>query len=254
MAFFKRIDSTTFLPTPHTGGAWNPDEQHIAPAMGLLAHVLELDCARRANGFVVGRMSYDILGTIPIEPINVDLALIRPGRTIELVECTVSHQQRPALRMRAWLMQRLDTSSIAGTPFTRIEPRHRMPAWDPATLWPGGFLQSVEIRRNLRAPGRATYWARARQPLLEDEAIGETARAAALFDVANGMAVRADPQAVAFPNVDLTAHLFGTPRGEWLGFDTSVSFGAGGLGLTSSIIHDEDGPIGTIGQVLTVRP
>ena len=75
-----------------------------------------------------------------------------------------------------------------------------------------------------------------------------------MFDIANGMAVRAAPTAVAFPNLDLTAHLFATPRGEWLGFDTSVSFGADGLGLTSSTIYDETGPIGTLAQILTIRP
>ena len=62
------------------------------------------------------------------------------------------------------------------------------------------------------------------------------------------MAVRAAPTAVAFPNLDLTAHLFATPRGEWLGF------GADGLGPTSSTIYDETGPIGTLAQILTIRP
>ena len=97
-------------------------------------------------------------------------------------------------------------------------------------------------------------WARARQPLLEGEPISGLARSASLFDVANGMAVRADPQTVAFPNLDLTVHLFEIPQGEWSGFDISVSFGSDGLGLSSSILHDERGPIGITGQALTVRP
>jgi hypothetical protein len=59
---------------------------------------------------------------------------------------------------------------------------------------------------------------------------------------------------VAFPNVDLTAHLFRAPRGEWLGFDTTVTFSADGLGLTSTVLHDVHGPIGTMAQMLTVRP
>jgi hypothetical protein len=77
---------------------------------------------------------------------------------------------------------------------------------------------------------------------------------AALFDIANGMAVRADPTSVHYPNIDLTAHLTRPPAGEWLGFDTRVTFGPGGLGLTSSVIHDEAGPLGTVAQSLTVRP
>jgi len=90
--------------------------------------------------------------------------------------------------------------------------------------------------------------------LLDGEPISPLARAATLFDLSNGMAVRADPKEVAFPNLDLTAHLFGMPEGEWLGFDTSVSFGHQGLGLTSTVLHDARGPIGMLGQALTVRP
>ena len=90
--------------------------------------------------------------------------------------------------------------------------------------------------------------------LLDGEPVSPLARAATLFDLSNGMAVRADPKEVAFPNLDLTAHLFGMPEGEWLGFDTSVSFGHQGLGLTSTVLHDARGPIGMLGQALTVRP
>jgi hypothetical protein len=68
------------------------------------------------------------------------------------------------------------------------------------------------------------------------------------------MTVRAAPGEVLFPNVDLTAHFFDQPRGEWLGLDTTVSFGPGGVGLTTSVVHDVRGPIGTSSQSLTVRP
>ena len=72
--------------------------------------------------------------------------------------------------------------------------------------------------------------------------------------MANGMTVRVDPQVVAFPNVDLTAHLFAAPRGEWIGFDTTVCFGPAGVGVTNSVVHDIHGPIGTMSQILTLRP
>lgn len=68
------------------------------------------------------------------------------------------------------------------------------------------------------------------------------------------MAVRADPRKVTFPNLDLTLHVFRPPTGEWIGLDTRVSFGPGGVGLTSSVLHDPDGPFGTVNQALTVRP
>ena len=42
--------------------------------------------------------------------------------------------------------------------------------------------------------------------------------------------------------------------GDWVGFDTSVSFGSAGIGLTHSVIHDIDGPVGVVAQILTIRP
>ncbi|HEU5043553.1 MAG TPA: thioesterase family protein [Nocardioidaceae bacterium] len=255
MAYFQRLGESTFRATRHVSGAWDTDQQHIAPALGLLAHVVEADRdARRGSDLVVARLSYDILGTIPVDVVDTALRVVRPGRTIELVEATLGHAGRDAVLLRAWLMQPRDTAQVEATPLPRIASPDAMPAWDPTTLWPGGFIASAEVRRAQVEPGRASYWVRTPLPLIEDEKVSRLASAAGLFDIANGMTVRADPRDVAFPNVDLTAHLFTEPRGDWIGFDTTVSFGPEGLGLTSSVIHDEHGPIGTLSQILTVRP
>ncbi len=74
------------------------------------------------------------------------------------------------------------------------------------------------------------------------------------MDTANGIAVQQDPAEWMFPNVDLTVHLFRQPRGPWTGLDTTASFGPTGQGLTSSVLHDVDGPVGQAEQILTVRP
>jgi hypothetical protein len=91
-------------------------------------------------------------------------------------------------------------------------------------------------------------------PLVADEKASALSRTVGLLDIANGMTVRAAPEQVLFPNVDLTAHFFAQPQGEWVGFDTTVSFGSEGVGLTTSVVYDERGPVGTSSQCLTVRP
>ena len=120
-------------------------------------------------------------------------------------------------------------------------------------VWQGGFIASAEVRRLEIEPGRAKYWVRPRVPLVAGEPVSAIARMAGVLDIANGMTVRVDPRQVAFPNVDLTVHLFRHPVGEWLGFDTTVSFGPTGVGVTSSRLHDLAGPIGTPAQILTLR-
>jgi hypothetical protein len=252
--YFRRTGPTTFAPTEHVGGAWRTDEQHIAPAMGLMAHAVELDLdARRSDGVRLSRLSYDILGVLPLEEVEIEVRVVRPGRTVELVEAVLTHAGRPGVLLRAWLLAGGDTGEVAGTDLPPMPDPESFDEWDPTTVWPGGFIASASLRRDHHGPGRGRFWARSATQLLEEPA-SATATAMGLLDIANGMTVRADPREVAFPNVDLTAHLLRAPEPGWLGFDTTVSFGPGGLGVTSSVLHDEHGPIGTLSQSLTVRP
>ena len=86
MAYFERVGEWRFRATDHVGGAWNTDEQHVAPALGLLAHAVELDRdARRDDGLVVGRLSYDILGTMPIGVVEAAVRVLRPRGSVDRV-------------------------------------------------------------------------------------------------------------------------------------------------------------------------
>lgn len=258
MSYFVQTGTAAFTPTEHVSGAWRVDEQHIAPALGLLVHMVEADRdSRRDDGLLVSRLSYDILGTVPMEDVEVQVRVLRPGRTIELVEAALSHDDRPAVLLRAWLLRPGERALEAASDLPRIPAPEEMPPWNPSTVWPGGFIASAEVRRVQDRPGRAAFWVRSDVDLLDADArppASRTATAARLLDIANGMAIRADPREVAFPNVDLTAHVFRQPAGDWLGFDTTVSFGPAGQGLTSTVLHDTEGPLGTMSQLLTVRP
>jgi hypothetical protein len=151
-------------------------------------------------------------------------------------------------------MEPRDTRDVADTGHAAMPGPDQTEPWDPSSVWPGGFIETVEVRRHQVEPGRASVWVRTPVPLLADEPVSDLSRFAGLLDIANGMTVRAAPEQVLFPNVDLTAHFFDRPQGEWLGLDTTVSFGPGGVGLTTSVVHDMRGPIGTSSQSLTVRP
>ncbi len=254
-AYFERLGAHRFRATEHTGGAWDLETQHIAPALGLMAHAVEQDRdARRSDGLVVTRLSYDILGTVPIAEVDLSVRVVRAGRTIELVGAELADHGRTAVRLRAWLMEPRDTSAVEGTGLARIPGPDETEPWDATSVWRGGFIASVEVRRRQVEPGRAHVWVRTDVPLVADEDVSPLSRAAGLLDIANGMTVRAEPTEVLFPNVDLTAHVVDQPRGEWLGLDTAVTFGPTGVGLTTSVVHDEQGPIGTSSQSLTVRP
>lgn len=255
-AYFERLDETRFRPTAHVGGAWNVDEQHVAPPIGLVAHVIEqAHAARSPHPMQLTRLTVEILGTIPMETVEVTSSVLRPGRSIELADGTLSHHGRPALLARAWLQHTRDTTALAGSAYSPMPSPDDLDPVDPTQMWPGGFIASVgEIRSRIVETGRGQAWIHPTVPLLAGEPVSPTARLVALIDIANGITPRADPRDVAFPNLDLTLHLFRTPGEGWIGFDTTVSFSGAGLGLTATVLHDEHGPLGTIAQTLTVRP
>ena len=254
--YFERVAADRFRPTAQTSGAWNAGEQHVAPALGLLVHLVETDRdGRRADGLarrpaVVRHPRHDPDGRRRHRRARV----LRPGRTIELVEATLSFGGRVAVALRAWLMQSTDTGAIAVTNGGTIPPPGALPAWDPSTVWAGGLLASVEVRRAAAVAGRAAAWIRTDVALLDADEPSDLASAAGLFDLANAVALPVSPHEVAFPNVDLTAHLFREPRRGWIGFDTSASLGVDGRGVNVSTVHDLDGPFGVVTQSLTVRP
>lgn len=254
-SYFQRLSKSSFQPTEHVGGAWNPDELHIAPVLGLLAHVVELDhAARRPDALLaLSRASYDILGVIPMEAFEVETRVLRPGRTIELVEATLSHGGRAALILRAWMLQTSDTAGIAGTPLKSLPSVDAVPVWQVDTVWSGGAIHSLDMHRESLDVGRARGWVRPKMPLLANEPISARARLLGVADFANGIGARVSPEEVLYPNVDLTASLLREPVGEWIGFDTFASFGANGTGLTESVLSDATGPLGTSTQTLTVR-
>lgn len=254
-SYFVRSGRSTYRATEHTGGAWNEREQHIAPAFGLLAHLMETDfTARRGEEMFLSRLSFDVFGTMPIAEVEYAVRVVRPGRTIELLEAALFCQGRQVVSGRGWFMQERDTGGVAGTPLPGIPPPDEHEVWVPSAEWPGGALKDLQCRRLLHEPGRGTCWLSTPVLLVDDAPVSNLARTTGLLDFANGMATRARPEQVLFPNLDLTAHFFRRPGPGPVGFDTSVSFGTTGVGLTHTILHDATGAMGSLAQALTVRP
>ncbi|MFE2934690.1 thioesterase family protein [Streptomyces sp. NPDC059278] len=254
-SYYERTGEHSYKPTAHAGGAWSTDEQHFSPLAGLVAHALERHLATRPGNLVLARISYDILGRIALDECEITVETVRPGRTIELLEATVTIGGRPVVRARAWLLASMDTSAVADSPHERLPAPEELTPWAMSERWDGGFVSSIDVRRTppLRK-GRTAAWASSPVDLVAGEPSGPLASYIALVDIANGIAVQQDPTAWMFPNLDLTIHLHRQPEGPWTGLDTTTTFGPSGQGLTSSVLHDLRGPVGHAEQILTVRP
>lgn len=252
--YFVRDGATSFRAMPMVGGAWKTDEQHIAPALGLLAHTLEQNhWTRRSDVLLFVRASFGIVGTFPLSTAQVETRVVRPGRTVELVEASLRDDGRASVIARTWFLSRADTTDMAGTGFPEMPPRSDMSRWVPADVWPSAFIENVDSFKEGVNPGRARTWVRSRMRLLPDEPIRAASRLLALVDIVNGVAPRKDLRELGFPNVDITAYLFRAPESDWIDFGATVGFGSAGHGLSYSIIHDEHGRIGAVSQSLMLR-
>ncbi|TQN46118.1 thioesterase superfamily protein [Humibacillus xanthopallidus] len=251
-AFYRRLGDDLFEPTLQTQGAWREDEQHMGPVSGILTHAIDRHEPR--EGMQLARISFEILGVIPARASRVEVRTTRPGRTIELVEATLSVDDRVAVRAQAWRLATHDSAPVGGVELDGIPGPDELVPWEGADTWRGGYIRGLEFRVDPnRRPGRTLAWIRTPNALVDGETCSPTADLVRLVDTANGIAVRVSPDEWMFPNVDLAIHLFREPVRGWVGFDTRVSMGTTGLGLTSTTLHDELGPVGRAEQVLTVR-
>ena len=238
--------------TIHAQGAWNEHEQHMAPATGIICAELDLFAPR--SDVRIGRISLDILGLIPAGEFQIETRVIRPGKTIELIESVMSAHGKSCIQARTWRMMTSDTTAIWGLEDQLVGNPEQQPIWNAIRTWPGGYIASLEARTSEQRQGKGMVWLRNPYAMIENEDSSDFVRLMGMVDTANGVATRQKPPfEYAFPNLDLQIHLYRKPQGEWLGLETVQHHGEDGIGLTSSILHDVKGPFGRSEQILTLR-
>lgn len=247
-----------YHPTEHTQGTWNPDDQHMSSATGLLTHELS-EFAVQAN-MRIARISLDILGQIPLDDSTITTRCIRPGRTIELIEGVLSSRGRDCIIARAWRLITQDTSSIAGLEDQQaLHQPDELAEWQEMHKWPGGFIKTLRlVSEPERRPGRGMVWMTNNVEMIAGVTTSDLVHILGMVDTANGVVPRAglglNDSAWMFPNTDLQIHMHRLPKGRWLGIEAVQQYGTDGIGITSAVLHDVHGPFGRSEQILTIRP
>lgn len=243
-----------YQPTIHSQGAWNDKEQHMAPATGAICSELEVFQPR--DNMRIARISLDILGMIHLSEFKITTRCIRPGRTIELIESVFESEGRSCIIARVWRMITEDTSSVAGLEDSVIPNYKDLPNWKGMGIWGGGYIQSISkhIREGARRPGKGQVWLTNALEMIEGKETSSFVKLMGMVDTMNGVVERQNGAFThMFPNVDLQIHLYRMPKGKWLGLDAQQQYGADGIGLTSAVLHDEEGAFGHAEQILTLR-
>lgn len=241
-----------YEPTPAAQGAWNPHEQHMAPATGVICAELERFSPR--HELRISRINLDIWGVIWFAPFTITTRTLRPGRTIELVESRLEAKGKTCIVATAWRMKISDTQEIAGLEDKKIPHFDQMTPWQGMQQWGGGFIKSMCFKTNdQHRAGQGIVWMNNDLDMIASEPTSSFVHLMGMVDTANGVATRIPAEEWAFPNVDLNINLLRLPQGRWLGVNTIQQYGTDGIGLTSSVLHDELGVFGRSEQTLTLR-
>ena len=249
-AFFEQ-DGDLLVPTELTRGPWDPGAQHAGPPSALVARAVER-FEPRAD-MRVGRITLEILRPVPLAPLSVQVELARPGRSVELLEATLSGPDGDLIRARAW---RLHSSELRLDEHEPAPPGPETGAHGEffATGEEVGYHTAMEYRfltGGFVEPGPATVWMRPRVPLVAGEETSPLERVFIAADSGNGVSAALDWRSTIFINTDLTVHLLREPVGEWVCLDAVTH--VDGLGMADSALYDGRGRIGRAVQTLLVR-
>jgi hypothetical protein len=240
------------VPSELTRGPWDPDAQHAGPPAALLGRAIEL-CEPR-EGMRVGRVTVEILAPVPIAALKVSAGVVRPGRSVEMLEASLAGPDGEVMRARAWRLAPADISADWEQEQPPPGPENATAAEFFATGERVGWHTAMEIvfaRGKFLEPGPATVWMRPRVALVEGEEISPLQRVLVAADGGNGVSAPLEWSRSIFINTDLSVHLLRPPAGEWICLDAVTH--VDGIGMTDTALWDERGRIGRAVQTLLVR-
>jgi hypothetical protein len=251
--FYETVGDGRYRATAHTGGPWDPRLQHGGPPEALIAR--EIRRAVPAEGLELARLTYELLGPLPVGDVAVEVEVARPGRRVQLVEATLTAAGRPAVRARAWQVARGGAEAAGSRDAPPPLPQDE--TVPPPPFDASGYVRALEWRfthGGYADRGPAGVWARPRHPLVDDEPLDGLSRLLLLADSANGLSGPLDIAAWYFIPPEATVHLLREPAGEWVHLDAETTIEADGPGVTRGVVSDGSGPIAFVAQTLLVAP
>ncbi len=263
-SFYEPAGDDVFAPTIATAGPWSAEAQHGGPPSALLTRAIE--AVPGGEGRRLARMSVDILGSVPVEPLEIEARVIRPGRSVELVEAVAAVAGRPMLVARGW---RYNLAPDSVPPTVPPEAGGAASTWTPpeTLLPPGGrsqipgmfadgYIAAIEWRMergSFAELGPARVWARQRVPLLPGEEPSPWQRTLLIADSGNGLSFAYDPARWPAINSEITVTLFRDPVGPWIHVKARSEIEPGAGATATTHLGDRRGRIGTGLQSLLVR-
>ena len=247
-AYYEPLGGGRFRSDPSTAGPWSPDDQHGGPPSALLAGALA--GAGDRPDMMIARVTAEILGPVKVDDLTVDVRVTRPGRRVERIEGTLTQRGRVVLAGSAWRITRTTAQTPPPEPPPPVPDRRDLPNQH-------GYLGSVEwapLTGSFYESGASAVWTRLRGEIIAGEPPTPLQRVMAVADSGNGVSQVFPLDTTWFINPELTVHLHREADGEWVLLDAVTTASAGGVGLATSMLSDQTGPLGRGAQALLIAP
>jgi hypothetical protein len=256
-------DGDAFVGTACTRGAWHDNGQSGGAVLALLGHVLE--DVPTLTPMSLTRLTVDIVRPVPVgEALLVGTDVVREGKKIQVVDLTVRAGGVVTTRARALRVRDLDVRAVPGMPGSTTTDN---PA---ATLPPPHELQSVEdfpgvaeflklgaeMRRTIEpVDGVHAVWCRLRVPVVADEPVRASSRAALPLDIVNLLGVQLVKATATSINPDVSGHLSRAPVGEWVALSGHTYYSHEvAHGVSMAVMSDEAGAFGVTSTSQILQP
>jgi hypothetical protein len=243
-----------FVATEFARAPWYADAQHGGAPAALLMRAFEAVPA--PEGLAMARVTYELLGPVPIGELEVQAEVTRPGRRMQMLEGSlrttdgVEVMRARALRVRAAEAGGLTTEETPPPP----GPEHGYEHIPTSLARPMFAPDSIEIRfiSGQFGGGPAIGWFRLHRALVSGETPTPLQTLAAAGDFGNGISSVLSWDDYLYINPDLTLYIEREPEGEWICLDSRTLIPAGGIGTSESVLYDRRGRVGRAIQALLV--
>src|SRR4051794_19376786 len=251
-SFYEPLGGGRFMSTGHTSGPWDVRSQHAGPPAALLGRALEATDPR--PGTLLARVTFEILGPVPVAEVEIESRVLRPGRTVELLEARLSAGGRPVMTARAWRLPATEAPGVVAPGAAPPPPRPEEETPPPHDFGSGHAVEMRFAPGGCFAPAPATAWTRLKVGVVPDEEPSPLQRVLAVADSGNGISAVMSWDDWLFINPELTVHVVRPPVGEWVVLDAATTIAPGGAGLPPRRLFDGAGPGGDRAPALLRAP
>ncbi len=257
-ALFVR-DGEFVVPQVAARGPWNPKALHGAAVAAVLGAGLGQD------GWIVTRVSVDLLGPVPFEPMRLTVSELEGGRRVKRQTARLMIGDRELARAECLCVRQTElpikpSPGAADSPFTEeLRPSlDRGRRSGAAAIGWDCFDTLAVATRGLAVdqPERTLgLWTRLLVPAIDGEPTSALQRVLSAADFASSsVSLHLDFAQWSFMNADLTVYLSRPPVGDWVGILSSGVVQPVGSGLGIGVLYDADGHLGQAQQSLLVEP